>query len=733
LQHLADRASGAPGLTDRARELRREWDARHGNWRSLHPTLHDLELTFGPILDELEPDLIHAHDMHMIGVGVRAGLRARLRGRDTKVVYDAHEYVRGLTRHMPDFLLAAFIGLQDEYINDADAVITVSEPLADRLQHDHDLRERPTVILNAPLVDDEDGEEEPDRSVVGIRERIGLPDDDILLVYSGRMHESRDVGTLVEAVGLLDKNVHLALVASGNEAYVSELVRSAQEFGYSDRLHVVDYVAPDEVVDHLRSASIGVNLLIDCVNHEVALPNKFFEYLHAGLPLLNSDVGASAALVRERQLGFTFTPEDPQSLADAASRLIDELDAHRKRVGEDPEFLRQMSWAAQEDALVALYARLLDKSLAWVDDEPVSALTERKRSVAAESRRLVIGTKNMAGQATAWANALMHADEDVHAESHTVARRRETLVFDTTLKVSRLEWSDRHWQLQQLSYLEESFTHALFEGGTTLAGGLNGNNFVGDARRLQAAGLELGLVFHGSDIRNPSKHAELEQFSPFHVETEMGRVLQNNVDNLAPWTDVMDLPTFVSTLGLHDFVEGAQWLPVVVDPQVWQAPALSPKPGRRPVVAHLSTNDYLKGSDIVLDVCRRLEQRGLIDLVEPGLVPPHELPALMRTVDVYIDGILLGDYGVTAVQAMAMNRIVLGNVGSRVRDRLPGPVPIVQITPPTLEDVLTNVAENFEAFTDDATSGRDYVRAHHDGTRSSEVLLSWLDETPGAV
>lgn len=724
LQRQVDHQHHAGDAPTGVRALREQWNVRQGNWRQLHPTLHDLEMTFGPVLDELEPDLIHAHDMHMVGIGVRAGLRARMRGRDTRVIYDAHEYVRGLTRHMPDALLAAFIGLEDEYIKDADAVITVSDPLADRLQADHGLRDRPTVILNAPLVvgDDRDA---TSHDVVGIRERIGLPDSDILLVYSGRMHVSRDVGTLVDAIGLLDDNVHLALVASGNEAYVSSLLRQAQASGAAGRVHVVEYVAPDEVVDHLRSASIGVNLLIDCVNHEVALPNKFFEYLHAGLPLLNSDVGASAALVRDRELGFTFEPENAASLADAANRLIAELDVYRKRVGEDPEFLRQMSWAAQEEALIDLYSDVLETSLTWVDHDAVTDLTEVKAAAAPATKRLVIGAKNMAGQADAWTKALMACHDDVYAESHRTARRHETLVFNADLQISRAEWSDRFWQQQQMEYLEKNFTHALFEGGTPLAGALNGTSFVGDARQLLLAGVELGLVFHGSDIRNPKRHAELEEFSPFHVETELSRTLQRHADDLVPWLMAMDLPMFVSTLGLQDFVHGARWLPVVVDMELWCAPKLEPH-GRRPVVAHLSTNDYLKGSDIVLDVCRRLQERGLIELVQPGLVPTDELPEVMRDVDVYVDGILLGDYGVTAVQAMAMNRIVLGNVGDRVRDRLPEPAPIVQVTPPTLEAVLTSVAQDFASYADQAERGRDYAIAHHDGTRSSDVLMEFL-------
>ena len=61
--------------------------------------MHDFELAFGPVVDELAPDVIHAHDMHVIGVAAQAAARARGAGREVRMVYDAHEFVPGLSRY----------------------------------------------------------------------------------------------------------------------------------------------------------------------------------------------------------------------------------------------------------------------------------------------------------------------------------------------------------------------------------------------------------------------------------------------------------------------------------------------------------------------------------------------------------------------------------------------------------------------------------------------------------
>ncbi|MFF1819237.1 glycosyltransferase [Kribbella sp. NPDC058245] len=92
-------------------------------WRTLHPEAFDLETAFGDLIDLLKPDVVHAHGVHVIGVAVRAAGRAKLRGHDLKVVYDAHEHVAGLgarTRRSA----AAWANHEAEYIGAADRVIT---------------------------------------------------------------------------------------------------------------------------------------------------------------------------------------------------------------------------------------------------------------------------------------------------------------------------------------------------------------------------------------------------------------------------------------------------------------------------------------------------------------------------------------------------------------------------------------------------------------------------------
>nr|WP_091653552.1 glycosyltransferase [Micromonospora pallida] len=328
-------------------------------WRRLEPRLWDYEIAFGPVIDKLKPDLIHAHDFRMIGVGARAAVRGRVARRDVQLVWDVHEFLPGVNpgnntlRWMPGNRAA-----EREYAPYADAVITVSESLGDLLIKEHGLRERPYVVLNAPNVHEVPDDEDIDAEQPNIREACGIGPDTPLLVYSGGAAVQRGLGTMVEALPQLD-GVHVAFVVpKSTDGYVEGLLARATELGVADRIHVLPYVRFYQVVSFLSSADVGVIPIHHWPNHEIALITKFFEYSHARLPIVVSDVKTMAETVRRTGQGEVFRAEDVADYVRAVREVL--ADPKRYRAAYDqPGLLERWTWEAQAEVLDEVYSRLL--------------------------------------------------------------------------------------------------------------------------------------------------------------------------------------------------------------------------------------------------------------------------------------------------------------------------------------------------------------------------------------
>jgi glycogen synthase len=336
----------------------RFWEQTMGDraWRRLDPHLWDFELAYGPEIDRLRPDIIHANDFRMLGVGARAAVRAREHGRDVKLVWDAHEFLPGIRpwESHPRWHIAQ-IAHEREYAGAADVVVTVSPELAELLHKTHDLRERPTVVLNTPYA----AQAEEDAHQPTVREALGLGPDVPIMVYSGAAAPQRGLDIMVEAMPRLPDLVCALVVAKPESDYVRSLVARARELGVSDRLRLLPYVPFDQVVPFLSTADLGVIPIHHWPNHEIALITKFFEYSHARLPIVVSDVKAMAHMTRHTGQGEVFETEDLDSFVAAVQAVVENPKRYRKAY-DDPALLGRWTWEAQAAILDGVYQKLLD-------------------------------------------------------------------------------------------------------------------------------------------------------------------------------------------------------------------------------------------------------------------------------------------------------------------------------------------------------------------------------------
>jgi glycogen(starch) synthase len=346
------------------------WIATMGDraWRRLDPHLWDYEIAFGNVVDRLSPDLIHANDFRMLGVGARARVRAHELGLGTKLVWDAHEFLPGIKPWVDQRRWhLAQCAHEREHAPYADAVVTVSETLADLLVAEHGLTNRPTVVLNTPSAKTDATDA---TRVADLRGLCGIGADMPLAVYSGAAAPQRGLNIMVESLPRLP-GLHVALVVGRPESpYVKELQTAAAELGVGERVHVLPYVVHDQVVRFLSSADVGVIPIHRWPNHEIALITKFFEYSHARLPIVVSDVKTMAEMTLMTGQGEVFRVDDLDDYVRAVQAVLAHPERYRAAY-DAPGLLDGWTWEAQAAVLDGVYSQLLpDHPAALAPVEP---------------------------------------------------------------------------------------------------------------------------------------------------------------------------------------------------------------------------------------------------------------------------------------------------------------------------------------------------------------------------
>jgi hypothetical protein len=339
--------------------------------------------------------------------------------------------------------------------------------------------------------------------------------------------------------------------------------------------------------------------------------------------------------------------------------------------------------------------------------------------------RLFIAPANYAGQGFRWARA---AEENPNVSARNMVYAEiNPFGYDVDFPVRwRTVTHSRAWQRAQLNALSTTFTHVLIEAEFPPLGGMFGENVIKQVESLRSSGTQIAMVCHGSDIRLPSRHKQLEKWSPFVNDDwvpveKLEKVILNNQKML----DQIAAPTFVSTPGLLLDVPYAHLLPVVISPEKWATtnPVLH---RARLRVVHIPSNPLVKGTAEISGHLQELHDEGIIEYLQVSGVAHEEMPNIFSQCDIVLDQFRLGDYGVAACEAMAAGRLVISHVSSQARDSIKSEtgfsLPVVEANIDNIETILRHVHEHRDEYLPIAQSGPNFVRNVHDGRLSRAVL-----------
>ena len=362
-----------------------------------------------------------------------------------------------------------------------------------------------------------------------------------------------------------------------------------------------------------------------------------------------------------------------------------------------------------------------------VDDETPSTV------VPESAVRVYIAPTNYAGQGYRWARALEQADDDIQARNVAVTLPGG-YAFPADLSVpiavanGSAAWGRKEWEKAR------KFTHVLIEAERPMFGATFARSVENELLALESDGVSVAYLCHGTDIRDPDRHAMRTPWSPYPDDPRTELLREDARVNLDLITRVRR-PTFLSTPDLVDDVPWGHWCPVVIDVAAFSArrPAFE---GTSVNVLHTSSSSVQKGSHLLEPALRPLIDVAAIDYRSVTAAPAAQMPALYATTDIVLDQFRLGSYGVAACEAMAAGRLVIGHVLPDVRKAIEDEhglaLPIVEATLDTVGQVVERMIEDRAEAAAIADSGPEFVRRVHSGAASARALIDhWIAPTCG--
>lgn len=265
-----------------------------------------------------------------------------------RLVYDSHEYFCGeLSIADRPFVKRVWKSIERFCFPKLKDVITVSQSIVDQYEQEYGIR--PHLVRNIPP--------KAIPPVTESRASLQLPEDKTIIILQGNgINEGRGGEELVEAMPFVDEKAVFLIV--GNGTVIPQLKERVKDLQLEHRVRFVSRVTPEMLYNYTYLSDIGIALDRDLsMNLRFSLPNKLFEYIKAGTPVVVSNLVERARIVGQYRVGLIVEDFQAENIAEKINKLVndkqlyDEMKANCKIAAED------LCWENEEKVLEEIYLR----------------------------------------------------------------------------------------------------------------------------------------------------------------------------------------------------------------------------------------------------------------------------------------------------------------------------------------------------------------------------------------
>jgi glycosyltransferase involved in cell wall biosynthesis len=195
-----------------------------------------------------------------------------------------------------------------------------------------------------------------------LQKYLGLNPNVRIVLYQGNLQPNRSLDILVHAAPFLESDIVIVMMGRAVETTRIQLEGQIASKGVANRVKIIPPVPYEELLDWTASADIGLTIFSTDYTRSIrfCLPNKLFEYLMAGQPVLSSQLDAIAEVIKTYDVGQIVPSLVPSDVGAAINAMLADTSALARMRNNALEAARQeFNWENESQKLIQLYHAIL--------------------------------------------------------------------------------------------------------------------------------------------------------------------------------------------------------------------------------------------------------------------------------------------------------------------------------------------------------------------------------------
>jgi len=288
-------------------------------------------------------DIYHANDLDTLLANYLAAIIRR-----KPIVYDSHEYFTGVPEIQNKKLVKKVWQTIEQFIfPKLKHIITVNQSIAQlyKEEYNKDLR----ILRNVP--------NKVETLKLKSKSELNIAEDkDIIITQGAGININRGIEELVEAMRYLN-NVCLIIIGDGD--VIPQLKKRVLELKLENSIIFKGRMPYHEMMQYTQHAKLGITIDKDTnTNYKYSLPNKLFDFIHAGIPILASKIIEVEKIIKKYQIGLFINNHEPTHIANQIKYALDNKELMSEWKSNTTLATKELNWEIEDNTLKDLYKKI---------------------------------------------------------------------------------------------------------------------------------------------------------------------------------------------------------------------------------------------------------------------------------------------------------------------------------------------------------------------------------------